>query len=549
MKPFEIDRRRLLAGLGGVAAGALASGTLSPAAEGSARPRKTETATRPATRPHEHLEEATVEDLVRQMESGATSSEKLTLQYLERIEAIDRSGPALRAVIETNPEALATARDMDRERKRGAARGPLHGIPLLLKDNVDTGDRMATSAGSLALADNRARRDAYLVERLRASGAVILGKTNLSEWANFRSTRSSSGWSGRGGQTRNPYALDRNPCGSSSGSGAAAAASLATLTVGTETDGSIVCPSSLCGLVGVKPTVGLISRAGIIPISASQDTAGPMTRTVRDAAHLLTALAGEDLRDPATAASRGRGADYARGLDGASLRGARLGVLRQHAGHHPGVDQVFDTALAALRSAGAELIDPVELPKDADYGDAEFTVLLYEFKQSLNAYLATTPAAVPARSLAELIAWNEAHKDLEMPWFGQEIFLQAQEKGVLTDAAYVEARARCLRLAKEQGIDAVTRQHRLDAFVAPTCGPAWLTDWVNGDHYTGGCSTAAAVAGAPHVTVPAGALHGLPIGLSFFGVDWSEARLLQLAFAFERETQARRAPDYRPTIA
>jgi amidase len=321
------------------------------------------------------------------------------------------------------------------------------------------------------------------------------------------------------------------------------------LTVGTKTDGSIVCPSSLCGLVGVKPTVGLISRAGIIPISASQDTAGPMTRTVRDAAHLLTALAGEDLRDPATAASRGRGADYARALDGASLRGARLGVLRQHAGHHPGVDQVFDTALAALRSAGAELIDPVELPKDADYGDAEFTVLLYEFKQSLNAYLATTPAAVPARSLAELIAWNEAHEDLEMPWFGQEIFLQAQEKGVLTDAAYVEARARCLRLAKEQGIDAVTRQHRLDAFVAPTCGPAWLTDWVNGDHYTGGCSTAAAVAGAPHVTVPAGALHGLPIGLSFFGVDWSEARLLQLAFAFERETQARRAPDYRPTIA
>lgn len=533
MKPFEVDRRALLASLG---TAAVASGLAWA---------------KTASRPHADLEEATVDELQRRMHSGELSAEKLTLRYLERIEAIDRpaaSGPALRAVIETNPEALAIARDLDRERARSGARGPLHGIPVLIKDNIETGDRMATSAGSWALEANRAQRDATVAERLRAAGAVLLGKTNLSEWANFRSSHSSSGWSGRGGQTRNPYVLDRNPCGSSSGSGAAAAASLAAITVGTETDGSIVCPSTLCGLVGVKPTVGLVSRAGIIPIAASQDTAGPMTRTVRDAAHLLTALVGHDPRDPTSAAGRGKAADYARALEGATLRGIRLGVARQYTGRHPEVDAVFESSLAALKGAGAELIDPVDLTADAEYGDAEFLVLLYEFKQGLNAYLATTPASVAARSLVELIAWNEAHREREMPWFGQDIFLQARDKGPLTDSAYVEARARCLRLAKEQGIEATVRKHRLDAIVAPTGGPAWVTDWVNGDHYTGGCSTPAAVAGAPHVTVPAGLVHGLPVGLSFFGVDWSEAQLLRIAAAFERETQARRAPEYRATI-
>jgi amidase len=551
MKPFDVDRRTLLARLGTVA-GSLA---LAPATAAAPRREAAAKAATPAPRPHLDLEEATVDDLQRRMASGELSAEKLTLRYLERIEALDRptssgatQGPALRSVIETNPDALASARDLDRQRTRDGARGPLHGIPVLIKDNIDTGDRMATSAGSLALEANRAQRDAAVAERLRAAGAVILGKTNLSEWANFRSSKSSSGWSGRGGQTRNPYVLDRNPCGSSAGSGAAAAASLATITVGTETDGSIVCPSTLCGLVGVKPTVGLVSRAGIVPIASSQDTAGPMTRTVRDAAHLLTALAGEDPRDPATVNGRGKAADYARALEGASLRGARLGIARQFTGNHPAVDGLFEESLQALKAAGAELVDPVELPRDSEYGDAEYQVLLYEFKQTLNAYLATTPATVTTRSLAELIAWNEANKDREMPWFGQEIFLQAQEKGPLGESAYIEARARCLRLAKEQGIEATMRKHRLDAIVAPTGGPAWVTDWVNGDHYTGGCSTPAAVAGSPHVTVPAGFVHGLPVGLSFFGLDWSEARLLRLAFAFERETRARRAPEYRATI-
>lgn len=493
--------------------------------------------------------EATVDQLQAAMGRGELTAVALTQAYLDRIAAIDQAGPTLRAVIEVNPDALAIAARADRERAAGRVLGPLHGIPVLVKDNIDTADRMRTTAGSLALLEAKPAQDATVVSRLRAGGAVLLGKTNLSEWANFRSTRSISGWSGRGGQTRNPYALDRNTSGSSSGSAAAVAASLCAVAVGTETDGSIVSPSSVCGLVGVKPTVGLVSRAGIIPISASQDTAGPMARTVRDAALLLGVLASADARDPATQARPAElPTDFTLGLDRAALTGSRLGIFRGGMALAPKTEAVLADAIAALRAAGAEIVDPVEIAGQKELGDAEFEVLLYEFKDGLNAYFASLGPDAPIKSLEALIAFNRAHADREMPYFGQELLEQAQAKGPLSDKAYLDALATCRRLARAEGIDAVLASHRLDALVTLTNGPGWPIDPVSGDSYTGGSSSLAAVAGYPSVTVPAGQIMGLPVGISFTGPAWSEARLLQLAADFERRTATRRPPEFLPSV-
>ena len=493
------------------------------------------------------LEEATIDGLQAQMKAGTLTARRLTQAYLDRIEALDRKGPALRSVIETNPDALSIADGLDAERKATGPRGPLHGIPILLKDNLDTADRMTTTAGSLALAGSIPLRDSFVAERLRKAGAVLLGKANLSEWANIRSSHSSSGWSGRGGQCRNPYALDRNPCGSSSGSGSAVSANLCAAAIGTETDGSIVCPSTANGLVGIKPTLGLVSRAGIIPIAHSQDTAGPMTRTVRDAAILLGAIAGPDPRDAATADAGRAPKDYTSFLDEGGLRGARIGVARKYFGFHAGVDKVMEAALAEIRKRGAELVDPADIPHTGEYDETELTVLLYELKADLNAYLTSLGPQAPVRTLADVIAFNDAHAREEMPYFGQDLFVKAQEKGPLTDLAYVEALARNRRLAALEGIDAVMTQHKLDAIVAPTGGPAWMTDLVDGDHFGGGMSTPPAVAGYPHVTVPAGYVFGLPVGLSFVGRAWAEPGLIKLAYAFEQATRARRAPSLRPS--
>jgi amidase len=531
-----LSRRHLLAGLGAAAAlGSLDSAPASAQAEPA----------NPAGNrgPHTELEEATVADLQAKMTRGELSAVELTTAYLARIVALDRTGPTLRSVIEINPDSGQIARELDRERREKGPRGPLHGIPVLIKDNIDTADGMLTTAGSLAMAGTRPTRDAHVAARLRAAGAVILGKTNLSEWANFRSTRSTSGWSGRGGQTRNPYALDRNPCGSSSGSGVAAAANLAAITVGTETDGSIVCPSTTNGIVGIKPTLGLVSRAGIIPIAHSQDTPGPMCRTVADAAVLLAALAGPDPRDTTGLPGARFELDFTGALGRKDLRGRRIGVVRSQWGLHPEIDRLADAAVATLKQLGAEVIDPVELPEPD--GKDEGLVLRVEFKADLEAYLATRPPGSP-RTLAELIAWNEAHRAEEMPWFGQELFEQSVDKPPLTDPAYREARDRNRKKAGPDGIDAALAKHRLDALVAPTGGPAWPTDWINGDHYTGGNSSPAAVAGYPHITVPMGFVHGLPVGFSFLGTAWSDALLVEIAHAFEGATQARRKPEYRP---
>ena len=494
------------------------------------------------------LEEITLAGLEQGFRSGRFMSRTVTEWYLTRIQALDQSGPRVNAVIELNPDALAIAGALDRERSAQGPRGPLHGVPVLIKDNIDTADRMPTTAGSLALEGSVAARDSFVAARLRAAGAVILGKTNLSEWANFRSTHSTSGWSGRGGLTHNPYALDRNPSGSSAGSGAAAAANFCAVAVGTETDGSVTAPSSVNGLVGIKPTVGLISRAGIIPISHSQDTAGPMARTVRDAAILLGALAGIDPRDPATNASQGKAqTDYTKFLDPAGLKGARLGVERKFFGGNAAADRIVEQCLALMKSAGAELVDPAILPSDGKYDDDEQQVLLYEFKADLNAYLAGLGANVPVRSLADLIAFNREHRDREMPYFGQELFEQAQAKGPLSEKAYREARAKCLKLSRAEGIDALIQQHKLDAIVAPTITPAPLNDLVLGDANWPACTTPAAVAGYPHITVPAGFARGLPVGISFFGPAWSEPALLKLAYAFEQASTARRPPRFAAT--
>jgi amidase len=495
----------------------------------------------------DELEEATIARMGEEMRGGKWSARELAEKYIERIEQFDRKGPALKSVIELNPDALSLAAALDRERKAGRVRGPLHGVPILLKDNIDTADRMQTTAGSLALVGAPAPRDAFIAARLREAGAVLLGKTNLSEWANFRSTHSSSGWSGRGGQTRNPYAIDRNPCGSSSGSGVAVAANFAAAAVGTETDGSIVCPSSASGIVGIKPTLGLVSRSGIIPIAHSQDTAGPMARTVADACVLLGALAGLDPRDRATQGSRGKAhADYTRFLDAGGLRGARLGVARKFFGFNDRVDKLMSDAIDAMKGAGAIIVDPADLPSHGKYDDSEFEVLLYEFKADLNRYLAERGAGVP-RSLKEIIEFNERNREREMPYFGQEIFHKAQAKGALTDKAYLAALAKNHRLSRAEGIDAAMIKHRLDAIIAPTGGPPWTTDLVNGDHFSGGSSTPAAVAGYPNINVPAGYVYGLPVGISFFGRAYSEPVLIRLAYAFEQATKHRRPPQFSAT--
>ena len=483
------------------------------------------------------LDEASIADLQAAMAIGRESSVSLTKKYLHRIEQIDRGGPTLNSVIELNPDALQIARDLDRERKSGRSRGPLHGIPILIKDNIDTRDRMRTSAGSLALADSIASRDSVVAKRLRAAGAVILGKTNLSEWANFRGDRSTSGWSGRGGLTKNPYALDRNPSGSSAGSGVAVSANLCAAAIGTETDGSIVSPSTVCGIVGLKPTVGLISRMGIIPISHSQDTAGPMTRSVRDAAVLLGALAEDDKAH----------ADYTKFLRPDGLRGARLGFAKRY--QRSGASaKIIENAVEAMKKAGAIIVEPFDDALLAKAGSSEGDVLSYEFKAGINAYLAGLDPKVPARTLEDLIAFNEKHHDKELRYFGQETFIRAQSKGPLTDKAYLEALEKCKKLAREEGIDALVEKHQLDAIVAFTGGPAAKTDLVNGDRGLGGSSTPAAVAGYPSITVPAGDVFALPVGISFFGPAWSEPTLLRLAYAFELITQARKAPRFLPTV-
>jgi amidase len=504
---------------------------------------------RPVDVPAFELEEATLADLQKKMAAGEWTSRRVVEAYFGRIAALDRQGPQLGSVIETNPDALSIAEALDAERKARGPRGPLHGIPVLLKDNIDTADRNTTTAGSLALEGSRAPQDAPLARRLREAGAVLLGKANLSEWANFRSSRSVSGWSARGGQCRNPYALDRNPCGSSSGSGAAVSANLTALAVGTETDGSIVCPSTTCGIVGIKPTVGLVSRAGVIPISQSQDTAGPMARSVADAAALLTALAGPDPRDRATAEAGKHATDYARFLDPDGLRGARIGVARNLAGFHPDTDARFEEAVAELKRRGAEVIDPAEVPGVKELGDPEFEVMLFEFKAGLDAYLAALGPQAPVHSLAEAIAFNERNEDREMPYFGQEIFLKAQAKGPLSTPAYRDALETCRRLSRKEGLDAVMDRHRLDALVAPTGAPAWVTDPVSGDHYVGGNSTPAAVAGYPSISLPMGFVFGLPVGLSFIGRAWSEPVLVRLAYAYEQATRHRRPPRFLPTAA
>ncbi|HEV2494481.1 MAG TPA: amidase [Terriglobia bacterium] len=495
------------------------------------------------------FDETTIAALQDAMQSGRLSAKTISEKYLERINEIDKRGPAVNSVIEINPDALAIATERDEERKAGGSRGPLDGIPVLIKDNIGTHDRMRTTAGSLALEGSVPALDAFIVQRLRQAGAVILGKTNLSEWANFRSSHSTSGWSGRGGLTRNPYALDRSPCGSSSGSGAGVAANLCTVAVGTETDGSIVCPSSANGIVGIKPTLGLLSRSGIIPIAHDQDTAGPMARTVADAATLLGVLAGVDPADNATEASRGKAfADYTQFLDAGGLKGARIGVVRKLFGFNDAVDQLMETAIDAMKRQGAVLVDPANLDKAGELGESELEVLLYEFKADLNAYLAGLGARAPVHSLKELIDFNERHKKEEMPYFGQDLFLKAEAKGPLTTKEYLDALAKDRRLARTEGIDAVMDKFNLDALVAPTAGPAWTTDLVNGDHSAGGSSTPPAVADYPNVNVPVGFIFGLPVGISFFGRAWSEPTLIKLAYAFEQTTRFRRAPEFLATV-
>ncbi len=493
------------------------------------------------------LDEVSVADLRQGLASGKYTARSLVEKYTSRIAAIDRQGPALRSVIELNPDAPALADELDRERRSKGPRGPLHGIPVLIKDNIATADRMQTTAGSLALVGSKPARDSFVAARLRAAGAVILGKTNLSEWANIRSTHSTSGWSGRGGLTLNPCALDRNPSGSSSGSAAAVAASLCAVAVGTETDGSIVSPANSCGIVGIKPTVGLVSRAGIVPIAHSQDTAGPMARTVADAAALLSALAGADASDTATAAAQGKiRPDYTQFLDPNGLRGARIGVVRKYTGFSLATDRVFDEALAAMKRAGAEIIDPADVSTIGKFDDAELDVLLFELKADLNAYLGGLRES-PVRSLKEIVEFDNRHADREMPYFGQELFIRAEAKGPLTDPDYQKALATCRKLSREEGMDAVMDKLRLDVLVAPTGTPAWLTDLVNGDSSTGGSTSLAAVAGYPDISVPMGFVFGLPVGISFFGRAWSEPTLIKIAYGFEQATKARHAPRFLPT--
>jgi amidase len=502
----------------------------------------------PAVKPFE-LDEITIAELQEGMKSGRFTARSLVEKYTERIADIDKHGPAINSVIELNPDAPAIADALDQERRAKGPRGPLHGVPVLIKDNIDTADRMMTTAGSLALVGSKPPKDSFVAQKLRAAGAVILGKTNLSEWANIRCSHSTSGWSGRGGLVKNPYALDRNACGSSSGTGAGISANLAAAGIGTETDGSIVCPSSANGLAGIKPTVGLVSRSGIIPISHSQDGAGPMCRTVRDAAILLGALTGVDPDDVATAASTGKSqTDYAQYCDANGLKGARIGVARKYFGFNDAVDALMAQALDVMKKQGAMLVDPADIATFGKFGDSESLVFMYELKADLNAYLARPGFSAPVRTLKDIIEFNERNRQKEMPYFGQDLFLKAEAKGPLTEKEYLDALAKNHQLARVEGIDALMDKHQLDAIVGPTGGPAWLTDLLNGDNSSGGSSSAAAVAGYPNVNVTAGFISGLPVGISFFGRAWSEPTLVKLAYSFEQATKARQAPRFLATI-
>ncbi len=553
------DRRSFLqtALVGGAGA---ALGSLSPAM-GAARASSLTAAAAdgsdPAPRGAEvksfELDEITISQLQEGMKSGKFTARSLVEKYASRIDEIDKPndkrGPAVNSILELNPDALAIADELDQERKARGARGPLHGIPVLIKDNIATADKMMTTAGSLALLGAKPPKDSFVAQKLRAAGAVILGKTNLSEWANIRSSHSTSGWSGRGGLTRNPFALDRNPCGSSSGTGAGISANLCAVGIGTETDGSIVCPSSANGLAGIKPTVGLVSRSGIIPISHTQDGAGPMCRTVRDAAILLGALTGVDPEDSATAASQGKSySDYAQFCDPNGLKGARIGVARKYAGFSDPVDALLEQSLDALKKSGATLVDPADIETLGKFGDSELLVFLYELKADLNAYLSRLGPGAPVRTLKDIIDFNERNRQKEMPYFGQDMFIKSEAKGPLTEKEYLDALAKNHQLARVEGIDALMDKHKLDAIVAPTGGPAWLTDLVNGDAFAGGSSNAAAVAGYPNINVTAGFISGLPVGISFFGRAWSEPTLIRIAYAFEQTTKARQAPRFLPSI-
>jgi amidase len=543
--PAIPTRRRLLQTglLGGLAAAATpAIAPLTTLAE------KNSTLPGQAPVPSFEFDEVTIGELQDAMKSGKYTARSITEKYLARIQAIDKNGPGVNSVIETNPDAVALADALDKEREQKGPRGPLHGIPVLIKDNIDTADKMMTTAGSLALVGSKPPKDSGVAQKLREAGAVIIAKTNLSEWANIRSRRSTSGWSGRGALTRNPYALDRNACGSSSGSGAGVSANLSAAAIGTETDGSIVCPSSANGVVGIKPTVGLVSRSGIIPISHTQDGAGPMCRTVRDAATVLGALTGVDSDDPATVESQGKSfTDYTQFLKADGLRGARLGVVRKTFGFSERVDKIIESALEVMKKEGATLVDPAEIETAGKWGESEMTVFLYELKADLNAYLTRLGPAAPVKSLKEIIDFNERNHEKEMPYFGQDFFLKSEAKGPLTEQEYIDALAKNRQLARKEGIDATMDKHKLDALIAPTGGPAWVTDLVDGDHFGGGSSGAAAVAGYPNITVPAGFIFGMPVGISFFGRAWSEPVLLRLAYAFEQATKVRKAPRFLPT--
>ena len=542
------------AALGGTTAALTLRPALSGAREMSAAERGASGKCAPVYEPKPFdLEEITIAELQDGLKSGKFTARSLVEKYWVRVSDIDmrddEGRPVLNSVIEMNPDALAIADALDKERKAGNVRGPLHGIPVLIKDNIATADRMMTTAGSLALVGAKVPKDSFVAQKLRASGAIIFGKTNLSEWANIRSSHSTSGWSGRGGLTKNPYALDRNPCGSSSGTGAGVSANLAAAGIGTETDGSIVCPSSANGIVGIKPTVGLISRAGIIPISQSQDTAGPMCRTVRDAAILLGALAGVDSDDDATNASAGKSqTDYAQFCDPNGLKGARIGVARKYFGFNDAVDPLMEQSLDVLRKHGATLVDPADIETFGKFDDSELLVFMYELKAGLNAYLGRLGPNAPVHTLKDIIEFNERNREKEMLYFGQDLFIKAEEKGPLTEKEYLDALAKNRQLTRSEGIDALMDKHQLDAIVAPTGSPAWLTDLVNGDHAAGGSSNASAVAGYPNINVTAGFVFGLPVGISFFGRAWSEPTLIKLAYGFEQAVKARKPPRFLRTI-
>lgn len=496
------------------------------------------------------LPEWTIAELQEKMESGELTSRRLAELYLARVEAVDKDGPYINALIELNPDALQLADALDDERKAGKTRGALHGIPILIKDNIDTHDRMQTTSGSLALEGHIAEKDAFVVKQLRKAGALILGKTNLSEWANFRGKRSVSGWSSRGGLTRNPYALDRSACGSSSGSGAAVAANLCAAAVGTETDGSIICPSQTNGIVGIKPTLGLISRSGIIPIAHSQDTAGPMARTVADAAILLGAMTGVDSADAATRLSKKRAvSNYTKFLDRAGLKDARIGVARNLAGQNPRILKIFEYCVEVMKKLGADVIDPVDVPNFDKFGKTEHDVLYYEFKADLNKYLKTLSDGARVHSMDDVIKFNEENRDKVMPYFGQELMMTAAEKDSLSDKKYRDALAKNHLYARTKGLDAAMRKYKLDAIICPSGGPAWMIDLVNGDssNWDVESTSPAAVAGYPHITVPAGYIFGLPVGLSFIGKAWQEPALIKYAYAFEQATQLRRTPRFLPS--